>query len=758
MGRATRTIVSLGLSLAMAFGGVSSTALAEAIQEVGIEQEGAIPSGESPEGGDPIVATEEDSVSWGASEVGGAEKADGSAAIGVAGEGDDVIAYCDEEAPAESTSVADEEEPVALAAQASVEHSGKWGGCTWKLYSDGLLRVSPTNGKSGRLANSRGYEGVIEGEGEYSFPWFDYRYSIKKVVFDKGVSLPKDSSGMFLDCQYLKSLDVSGWDTSAVLNMSYMFDGCRSLTSLDLSSWDTSNVTNMAGMFTSCGVLSSLDVSTWDTSAVTDMSGMFCFSGISSLDVSSWDTSSVKDTSRMFFFSSISSIEPSNWNTSSVTNMYQMFSYCESLSDISLSGWDTTGVKNMSEMFAQCSSITSIDISGWDISGVSDMGGMFSGCDKLASLDVSGWDTSNVVRMGGMFSGCDKLASLDVSGWDTSNVVDMSSMFFGCAKLSKLDVSGWDTSSVTNMYRMFYGCSKLVSLDLSGWVTSKVENGLADGSTWFIVDDSEMFAGCSSLTWLKVGKRYVIKDAGMFPDSNASNGKWWSTARKAWVSKDAIVSGRSGVADTYRTAGGKEKANPMTAKATKASVSVTYSPRAATVTPKNVGTTGKVGTLSYANASDDTTAKGFVVDKSTGEVTLPKATRAGTYDVKVRVTAAGSPNYRSGSKTVSYKVVVNKAANPMTLTPATRTASYSTLRTKSVTVTKPLTVSGSIGTKTYARAQNSNYFTVDKATGRVTIKKGTPKGTYTLKVKVTAAGGPNYEAGSKTVTGKITVK
>ena len=733
MGRATRTVVSLGLSLAMAFGGVSSTALAEAIQEVGIEQEGAIHGGGSHESGDPIVATEEDSVAQGAPEAGSAEKADASAAIDTAGEGDDVIAVCDEEGvPAESTSVADDEEPVALAAQASVEYSGKWGGCTWKLYSDGLLRVSPTNGKSGRLANSRGYEGIIEDGDEYSFPWFDYRYSIKKVVFDKGVSLPKDSSGMFLDCQYLKSLDASGWDTSAVSNMSYMFDGCYSLTSLDLSSWDTSNVTNMAGMFFSCGGLSSLDVSAWDTSAVTDMSGMFCFSSLSSLDVSGWDTSSVKNMSRMFFFSPITSLDLSSWNTSSVTDMYQMFSYCESLSDINLSGWDTTGVKNMSEMF--------------------------SGCSSLTSLDVSGWDTSNVVGMSSMFSGCAKLASLDVSGWDTSSVVSMDSMFSGCTKLSKLDVSGWDTSSVTNMYRMFYGCSKLTSLDLSGWATSKVENGYALGPTWITADDSEMLAGCSSLTWFKVGKRYAIKDAGMFPDSNASNGKWWSTARKAWVSKDAIVSGRSGVADTYRTAGGKEKANPMTAKATKASVSVTYSPRAATVTPKNVGTTGKVGTLSYANASDGTTAKGFAVDRSTGEVTLPKATRAGTYAVKVRVTAAGSPNYRAGSKTVSYKVVVKKAANPMTLTPVARTASYSTLRTKSVTVTKPLTVSGSIGTKTYARAQNSNYFTVDKATGRVTIKKGTPKGTYTLKVKVTAAGGPNYEAGSKTVTGKITVK
>ena len=88
-------------------------------------------------------------------------------------------------------------------------------------------------------------------------------------------------------------------------------------------------------------------------------------------------------------------------------------------------------------------------------------------------------------------------------------------------------------------------------------------------------------------------------------------------------------------------------------------------------------------------------------------MTLPKATGAGTYTVKVRVTAAGNRNYEPGSKTVTYKIAVTKAANPITVTPAARTASFETLRTRAVTVTKPLAVSGSIGTKTYARARKA---------------------------------------------------
>ena len=54
---------------------------------------------------------------------------------------------------------------------------------------------------------------------------------------------------MFYYCTFLKTLDVSKWDTSNVTNMAGMFQKCESLKTLDISNWDTSNVTNMSGMF-----------------------------------------------------------------------------------------------------------------------------------------------------------------------------------------------------------------------------------------------------------------------------------------------------------------------------------------------------------------------------------------------------------------------------------------------------------------------------------------------------------------------------
>ena len=99
----------------------------------------------------------------------------------------------------------------------------------------------------------------------------------------------------------IKSLDVSHFDTSKVINMEGMFQGCGDLTSLDVSHFDTSNVKNMSYMFDGCNSLTSLDLSHFDTSNVTDMSGMFlgCLS-LKELDVSNFNTSKVKDSDKMF--------------------------------------------------------------------------------------------------------------------------------------------------------------------------------------------------------------------------------------------------------------------------------------------------------------------------------------------------------------------------------------------------------------------------------------------------------------------------
>ena len=102
--------------------------------------------------------------------------------------------------------------------------------------------------------------------------------------------------------------------------------------------------------------------------------------------------------------------------------------------------------------------------------------------------------------------------------------------------------------------------------------------------------------------------------------------------------------------------------------------------------------------------------------------------------------------------------------NPMTVKAKTVTFKSSQVKKKSQSVkaSKAFTVKKAKGAVTYAV---SKYITAGakgkikvSKSGKVTVKKGTAKKTYKLKVKVTAAGNFNYMAKSKTVTLKVKIR
>ena len=96
------------------------------------------------------------------------------------------------------------------------------------------------------------------------------------VIQNLDVSLIEDLSELFRDiADEVESLNLSGWKTSGVKDMSWMFGGCRRLESLNVSGWDTSNVEDMDSMFFGCEQLKSLDLSGWDTYKVKDFDFIF---------------------------------------------------------------------------------------------------------------------------------------------------------------------------------------------------------------------------------------------------------------------------------------------------------------------------------------------------------------------------------------------------------------------------------------------------------------------------------------------------
>merc|ERR1719263_1898958 len=71
---------------------------------------------------------------------------------------------------------------------------------------------------------------------------------------------------MFYDAMNF-NMDLSTWDVSSVVDMSYMFN-YASMFNMDLSTWDVSSVVDMSYMFTYAYQFSS-DISSWTGSAAT---------------------------------------------------------------------------------------------------------------------------------------------------------------------------------------------------------------------------------------------------------------------------------------------------------------------------------------------------------------------------------------------------------------------------------------------------------------------------------------------------------
>ena len=135
----------------------------------------------------------------------------------------------------------------------------------------------------------------------------------------------------------------------------------------------------------------------------------------------------------------------------------------------------------------------------------------------------------------------------------------------------------------------------------------------------------------------------------------------------------------------------------------------------------------------------------------------------GTVTKKPTYTETGIKTYKC---TVCGAVVktetiakLQKKENTLVAKGETKTLKYSTLKKKKVTVARKnaITVSKAKGKVTYKKVSGNGKIIVNSA-GKFTVKKGLKKGTYRIKVKVTATGNTQYNAVAKTVTVTIKVK
>lgn len=174
------------------------------------------------------------------------------------------------------------------------------GTVTWTLDDNGVLTFhgsGTTNITTNPLYDTRSY-------------WTPYwngsgldKKAVTAVKMDRDCRIKVNiCRQMFSDFENCVSMDLSGFDTSMVTDMSSMFIKCKSLETVDISHFDTSNVEDMDSMFHYCSALKKMDLSKLDTGKVTKMRSMF--SGCSSLvevNLGQIDTKKVTDTNHMFY-------------------------------------------------------------------------------------------------------------------------------------------------------------------------------------------------------------------------------------------------------------------------------------------------------------------------------------------------------------------------------------------------------------------------------------------------------------------------
>ena len=345
--------------------------------------------------------------------------------------------------------------------------------------------------------NSIQYEETIEGK--YTIFLDDNEFTIKLGWLDT----PRSCSNMFNGMRNLVAIDLSEFDTSNVVDMSYMFSECTNLVSLDLSNIDISSVTNMNYMFNSCSSLTRIDLSNLVASSVTTMMNMFCqCTSLKSINLSNLKLGAIKNMNSLFYkCNNVLEINLSNLDTKTVQSMPKMFAECTALQSLNLLGFDTSSVTDMEEMFSNTINLKSLDLSSFNTRSLKTMKKMFYNSQYLRHLNLSSFDTTSVTDMSDVFNGCSNLEIIDISSFSTTKKTftnglfknceklksivfpkttklqsnNMKFMFDGCISLTSLDLSYFDTSSVTSMEYMFNNCTELNYVNLSLISTSSVE-------------------------------------------------------------------------------------------------------------------------------------------------------------------------------------------------------------------------------------------------------------------------------------------
>ena len=138
------------------------------------------------------------------------------------------------------------------------------------------------------------------------------------------------------------------------------------------------------------------------------------------------------------------------------------------------------------------------------------------------------------------------------------------------------------------------------------------------------------------------------------------------------------------------------------------------------------------------------------------------AKAAGSYKAKLVLKDKVKYAWADGTiKDKNVKWTIAKAANPLKVKAKTATVKFSKVKKANQTLAVSKVIKFAKkgqGAMVYKKVSGNNKIVVNAKTGKVTVKKGLKKGTYSVKVKVKAKGNANYKKSAvKTLTFKVKV-
>lgn len=302
-------------------------------------------------------------------------------------------------------------------------------------------------------------------------------------IKDVDMSHVRTMEGMFANTSMDAPLDLdgNGWhDTANLTDMSSMFERFRTSGLNGVNRMKTSNVTDLSGMFQEANLGDSvLDVSGMDTSKVVNMNGIFF--RINAKDIigfENWNIASVKQLKNILspIFKFNRTIDLTGWDVSNVTEFYDTFEGLQA-DGLNLSGWKLSKLIS-SNHFATAARIGEVNLTDWEIGtpcaderqcNPISINEMFSNAFIGNVVGLNTWKMNKPTNLDVNLTSS-KTNEFDFSGFDVRNISFITELVAQCPRnvqslnLSNIDFTGKDAVFVNRFLTgVFSPCNNTVS-------------------------------------------------------------------------------------------------------------------------------------------------------------------------------------------------------------------------------------------------------------------------------------------------------